>query len=298
MAPRKTKRASKRSAPKIKIPNLRKRKAFIKEDLSRLLRWDETRINTYINNGQIRRAFDTINADRHLRDLKYYQCYASNEQLSALKHDEPLSAFFDTIIEENFISCPRYLYLPVPHPIVIPDPQILRGTIDFMTVFKNMPPELFSGTWVMLSYFYHLDGCALIPVEEDYTNFPLVKLQFELLEFPREEIERLKNPKKREGPYDKRWRESRIKAIQKKYNFDPREYREMSNAKQRIEKRKMRKRYFECFAKEVRAYEEKKLPKRTHAEIRKELESDQEEKNGFNNTWQDMYGSLGSAFMD
>ena len=265
-----------------------------------MLKWDESVIDAYIENGQIRRAFDTTKADKHLRDWKYHQCYASNEQLSALKHDEPLSKFIDYSIEENFIPCPRYLYLPMPHPITIPDPAKLQGTIDHETVFRNDPPELFSGTWVMLSHFYHLDGSALIPVDGDYTNFPLVKYQFELLEFPREEIERLKQSKstgKKEGPYDIKWRERRMEAIQKKCEFDPREYRKMSDARKAIEKEKMRKNYFECFAMEVRAYEQQKgLPKRTPAEIRNELEK--EHKNTFNNTFQDMFGIFGSGFMD
>ena len=288
------KKASKRSAPKIKISDLPNREAFIRDELGELLEWSESRVDAYIEKGQIRRAFDTIKADEHLRSWQYYKCKAKKEQLSALKHDEPLSAFVDPVIEENFISCPRYLYLPMPPPIIIPDPSMLQGTIDYETTFRNAPPELFSGTWVMLSHFYHFDGSVLIPVEEGYTNFPLVKLQFELLEFPLEETERHKqnkNTRQDKGPYNIRKREQRMKQVQKLSKFDPTKHRKASHSQKTNNKATMRVAYFELFAKEVELYEKQKnLPERTFAEIQKKLENDTKQINAFNNTWEKMFG--------
>ena len=187
------KKPSKRYVPRTEILNLSERESFLKDELPELLGWSNSRIDGYIRNGQIRRAFDTTNRDKHLCDWKYYKCNLGNERLSAMSRDDALSDFVDPIIEENFISCPRYLYLPEPRPIRIPDPKMLEGTIFHWIFVHDVPEELLSGTWVMLSHFYHFDGDVLLPVEDGGIIFPLVKLEeFELLEFPLEEIERLK----------------------------------------------------------------------------------------------------------
>ena len=173
---------------KLRLPDPSK---FTREQLAQRWKCDLSRIDVYIEDGWLKRGFDTARADcTDLRELDYYKSDPDDKQLlDAIRHDETLSAFVDSVIQERIVSCPSYLYMPVArNSIMYPDPQKIQNTLDSYGV----PDEMYSEPYIMVRYFYDLHGNALIPMLKDsgFIEFPIVKHRFDLLPIPLEEVER------------------------------------------------------------------------------------------------------------
>ena len=132
-----------------------KQQTFTVEQLAQRWNCSVDEVKGYIRSGKLRRAFDTTKAEHaHLRDLDYYKCEADEQLLNAIQNGKPLSEFVSPVVEENFIPCPDYLYVPIEDNATIDGPDKEHK---------------------MLRYFYALDGDVLIPIKRDSANSPVVK---------------------------------------------------------------------------------------------------------------------------
>lgn len=178
-----------------KASNQPKPKTFTKKQLEEWYGWSEADVESYVTTGQLRQAFDTSTRP-DLQNTKYYKCKADNEELlNAIKDIEPLSAFTKSIKQENFISCPPYLYLPVaPNSFEFHN----KWMPSILSLYGEMPEYLTeeqANQNIMLRYFYDFEGNALVPVTKDCITitFEMVKFQFrKFLIFPFEEVERFR----------------------------------------------------------------------------------------------------------
>ena len=90
-----------------------KQQTFTVEQLAQRWNCSVDEVMGYIKSGKLRKSFDTTKAEyAHLRDLDYYKCKADEQLLNALQNGKPLSEFVSPVIEENFVPCPDYLYVP------------------------------------------------------------------------------------------------------------------------------------------------------------------------------------------
>ena len=172
---------------KLRLPDPSK---FTREQLAQRWKCDLSRIDAYIEDGWLKQGFDANKVDwSDLRKLDYYKSDPDDKQLlNAIRHDEPLSAFVSSAIQERIVSCPPYLYMPVArNSIMYPDLQKIQNTLDSY----GAPDEMYSEPYVMVRYFYDLHGNALIPVAKSgFIDFPILRHRFDLLPIPLEEVER------------------------------------------------------------------------------------------------------------
>lgn len=179
-------------------------KIFTRAQLAKRWKCGLPKIGGYIRDGQLKEGFDTFNADYgELRQRCYYKCDAEDEQLlNDINHEEPLSAFVDSVIPENIVSCPRYLYKPImPNATCYYKPELNQESV-WEGITKTMYTLMHIQKYIMFCYFYDLNGSALIPIEEDnsHISFPSITKECRLV-IPFEEVERfeIKNKLKRKG---------------------------------------------------------------------------------------------------
>ena len=173
---------------KLKLPDPSK---FTREQLAQRWKCDLSRIDVYIEDGWLKRGFDTTKVDwTDLRELDYYKSNPDDKQLlDAIRHNEPLSVFVSSAIQGQLVSCPPYLYMPVArNSIMHPGLRKIQSTLELY----GAPDEMYSEPYVMVRYFYDLHGNALIPMSKGsgFIEFPIVKHEFDLLPIPLEEVER------------------------------------------------------------------------------------------------------------
>lgn len=161
-------------------------------------RWgcDLSRIDAYIEYGQLKLGFDTTRANWFWidpRKLNYYKTEAGNEQLlDVIERHKPLSSFMNSSPqEERIILCPQYLYMPVVRNSIV---KLCPMTIQSSSGPRGTSEEICSGPYVGFRYFYDLEGNALIPMSKTGAiEFPLLKHRLDLLRIPLEEVERFES---------------------------------------------------------------------------------------------------------
>lgn len=204
-----------------------KPKTFTDKQLEEWYGWSQADIESYVRTGKLRQAFDTATRP-DLRDSVFYKCEADDKQLlDAIKDLEPLSAFTSSIIQENFISCPPYLYLP----IAFESFEFCREwMMSTLIIYGELPEELLDQS-ILLRYFYDFEGNALIPMLDDkLIGFPMVKFQFRRqLIFPIKEVEkfRIENTPERKGKGDRektKILKDEIIEIIKDLGYDPKSF--------------------------------------------------------------------------
>ena len=173
----------------LKLPD---QQTFTREELSQRWKCNPSKIDAYIRTGQLRAALTPAVRDG-LQEWMFYKCEATDKQLlDAIRHDEPLSKF--TEIQGEFIPCPKYLCVSVESNSNMPaDSRKIHDTLVYVHgLDPDTNPAPFSGEYVQVRYFLDSYGNALIPIEEDWINFPLVKKEHldSLTIIPLEEIKR------------------------------------------------------------------------------------------------------------
>ena len=181
---------------KLKLPDPNK---FTREQLAQRWKCDLSRIDAYIRHGQLKLGIDTTKVGwswdsvwvwADPRSFDYYKSEAGNEQLlDAIRYDKPISAFVNSEPQEKqLVSCPPHLYMPAtPGSLIQPNPAMIQSTLESY----DAPDEAYSDPYVMVRYFYDLEGNSLIPVAKSgFIKFLVVKHRFDLLPIPLEEVER------------------------------------------------------------------------------------------------------------
>ena len=194
---------------KLRLPDP---KEFRRGELTQRWGCDLSRIDAYIEYGQLKLGFDTTRENwlwTDPRKLNYYKSEAGNEQLlDAIEQHQPLSSFMSSSPqEERIISCPQYLYLPVVrntimklYPVMNQDWPDSRGStivklypvmIQNPSDSRDTSEEVCSKPYIWFRYFYDLEGNALIPMSKTgIIEFPQLKHRLDLLRVPLEEVER------------------------------------------------------------------------------------------------------------
>ena len=131
-----------------------KQETFTVEELAERWNCSVDEVEGYIRSGKLRTAFDTSKPEHALlRELDYYKCEADEQLLKSLQNGKPLSEVVDLVRQENFVPCPKYLYVPVEESATISGP---------------------SKEHITFRYFYALDGDVLIPIRKDSTGSSIV----------------------------------------------------------------------------------------------------------------------------
>lgn len=154
-------------AEEMKLPD---QDIFTKEQLSKRWKCDQSKIDAYIDGGQLKQALPPA-ARNGLRRWTFYRCADNEALLDAVKHTnqitsdssewlldliedgELLEGYVGKASQEKIISCPKHLYIPNDEKAIInkQNPYTLEG--------EKKSPDL-------VRYFYDLNGNALIPLRD------------------------------------------------------------------------------------------------------------------------------------
>ncbi|MCY4039492.1 MAG: helix-turn-helix domain-containing protein [Hyphomicrobiales bacterium] len=153
-------------------PNLPDQAMFTREELSQEWNCRQSKIDAYIDSGQLKEALPP-DAVRDFRRWKFYRCADNEPLLDAVKQaneidaddnaewlldliedGEMLEKYVGEASQEKIISCPKHLYIPANESAIIDrrNPNAIKGS-------KERPD--------LVRYFYDLHGNALIPIKNE-----------------------------------------------------------------------------------------------------------------------------------
>ena len=162
--------------------NFPDQKTYTRKELSQRWEGDLSKIDAYIRTGQLKAALPPV-AIKSLRKWVFYRCH-NNEKfnedeinvglLDIIEDGETFEKYAGKIGQGKITSFPGYLYVPIDDNAIIEEPE------------KD---------YILVRYFYDLEGNALIMVEDAESEYeicfaPIKKEHLDSLIIPLEEVKR------------------------------------------------------------------------------------------------------------